>query len=49
MALLGQSSLLVLDNFQNIDLATTRTHVAQHMESLSDAVGKKRIPVDMKL
>lgn len=41
-------TLLVLDNFQNIDLPATRIQVAQHMESLSDAVGKKRIPVDVK-
>jgi len=41
-------TLLVLDNFQNIDLDDTRLQVAQHMESLSDAIGKKRVKGNLK-
>ncbi|TXN27945.1 ATP-binding protein [Lacisediminihabitans profunda] len=41
-------TLLVLDNFQNIDLPETRTQVAQYMETLSDAVGKGRVHADVK-
>jgi Cdc6-like AAA superfamily ATPase len=41
-------TLLVLDNFQNIDLPNTRVQVAQHMESLSDAIGKKRVSGNLK-